>query len=140
MATAKKWIFLFLSIIPKYGIVIWQKWIFKQSDFKCFGRGIVKMSGWVFWFSTLFCSLFWKWCTTKWFFVKLWCHIQTYYGFVWSSAFSRSRQKSGQSSSWFWHLLSKRQNHEEDRPDFCGLLGKAELYLIMIVPEKEHYW
>ena len=33
-----------------------------------------------------------------------------------------------QSSSWFWNLLSKRQNHEEDCANFCGLLRKAELY------------
>ena len=32
-----------------------------------------------------------------------------------------------QSSSWFWRLLSKCQNHEEDYANFCGLLRKAEL-------------
>ena len=31
------------------------------------------------------------------------------------------------SSSLFWHLLSKHQNHEEDWTNFCGLLRKSEL-------------
>ena len=30
-------------------------------------------------------------------------------------------------SLWFWNLLGKRQNHEDDCANFCGLLRKAEL-------------
>ena len=33
--------------------------------------------------------------------------------------------------SWFWHLLSKRQNHKADCANFCGLLRKAELYQLI---------
>ena len=29
---------------------------------------------------------------------------------------------------WLWRLLSKCQNHKENRANFCGLLRKAELY------------
>ena len=36
--------------------------------------------------------------------------------------------KFAQSSSWFWHFLSKHQNHEEDNTNFWGLLRKARLY------------
>ena len=45
-----------------------------------------------------------------------------------SSAFLRRPQKIVKSSLWFWHLLSKRQNLEEDFANFCGLLRKTELY------------
>ena len=45
-----------------------------------------------------------------------------------SSAFLRRLQKFAQSSSWFWRLLSKFQNHQEDCANFWGLLRKAELY------------
>ena len=30
-------------------------------------------------------------------------------------------------------LLSKHQNHEEDYTNFCGLLRKAELYILSIL-------
>ena len=43
-------------------------------------------------------------------------------------AFLRRPQNFAQSSSWFWNLLSKHENHEEDCANFCGLLRKAELY------------
>ena len=43
--------------------------------------------------------------------------------------FLKRPQKFAQSSSWFWHLLSKRQNHKEDGTNFFGILRKAELYL-----------
>ena len=33
-----------------------------------------------------------------------------------------------QSSSWYWRLLGKFQNHEEDCANLCGLLRKAEFY------------
>ena len=36
-------------------------------------------------------------------------------------------KKCAQSALWFWNLLSKRQNHEDDCANFCGLLRKAEL-------------
>ena len=45
-----------------------------------------------------------------------------------SSAFLRRPQKCAQSSLGFWNLLSKRQNHEDDCPNFYGLFRKAELY------------
>ena len=52
-------------------------------------------------------------------------HLYSY-----SLAFLRRPQGFAQSSSWFWHLLSKRQNHEEECSNFCGLLRKAELYVL----------
>ena len=39
--------------------------------------------------------------------------------------FSEDQNNLRHLSIWFWHLLSKRQNHEEDSADFCGLLRKA---------------
>ena len=45
------------------------------------------------------------------------------------TAFLRRPQKIVQSALWFWRLLSKCQNHEEDFANFCGLLRKAELYV-----------
>ena len=43
-------------------------------------------------------------------------------------SFSEKVTKIGTISSWFWHLLCKRQNHKADSTNFCGLLRKAELY------------
>jgi hypothetical protein len=42
--------------------------------------------------------------------------------------FLRRSHKCAQLSSWFWRLLSKCQNHEDDFTHLCGLLRKAELY------------
>ena len=42
-------------------------------------------------------------------------------------------QKCVQLSLWFWYLLSKCQNYKDDCSHFCGLLRKAELYLIMML-------
>ena len=36
-------------------------------------------------------------------------------------------EKATKDCLWFWHLLSKCQNHKEDSANFCGLLRKAEL-------------
>ena len=48
---------------------------------------------------------------------------------IWSNkAFIRRPQKIAPSSSLFWCLLSKCQNHTEDGATSCGLLKKAELY------------
>ena len=41
----------------------------------------------------------------------------------------RRPQNFAQSSSWFWRLLSKCQNHKDDCANFWGLLKKAELYI-----------
>ena len=45
-----------------------------------------------------------------------------------------------QSSSWFWHLHSKRQsqNHEEDCANFCGLLRKPIRIWSVSVSYKTH--
>ena len=45
--------------------------------------------------------------------------------------FWKGSQKFVQSSSWFWHLLSKHQNHEKDCEKFYGLLINAELYIVL---------
>ena len=47
--------------------------------------------------------------------------------------FLRRQQKFAKLSPWFWHLFSKRQtqNHEDDCANFCGLLRKPELYLVL---------
>ena len=41
---------------------------------------------------------------------------------------------------WFWNLLSKRQNHKDDCANFCGLLIKAELYLLTTKLSRWQKW
>ena len=48
-------------------------------------------------------------------------------------SFSEKATKFAQSSSWFWRLLSKCQNHEDDCANSCGLLRKVELYIEKIM-------
>ena len=43
-------------------------------------------------------------------------------------AFLRGPKKIATSFLWFWHLISKHQNHKENGANFCGLLRKVELY------------
>ena len=100
---------------------------FKQSDFKCFGCGIVKTSGWVFWFSTLFCSLARGCCTIRWISVKSWCHIM---GLFKIQLFQEVHKNLGNLPHGFDIVyFSKRQFHEEYLANLCGLLRKAELYM-----------
>ena len=67
-------------------------------------------------------ALLWSLFTLKLFFWKSSCNWYIKF------SFSEKATKFAKSSSWFWHLLSKRQNHEDDFANFCGLLRKAELY------------
>ena len=104
---------------------------------------------WLWHTGTLSCTRTWSWCSIRTLpgvsfiplsFVHLWSLSFKYLYWIilqiwgWtprihkrcsrlSSDFLRRPQKFA-----FWRLPSKRQNHEEDCANFCGLLRKAELY------------